>query len=216
MNRQEIKEEAKKRIAGNKWNILWPALLFGFVVGLVESIFMPKINIDVNNIKNIKEIFDAVPTSYFIISIVTTLLTYVFTAGYVKYVLSFVRTGKFDTKTILETIKKRWLQILVANIVGGLIIALASILFVIPGIIMSLAYAFMVYVVVDSDKSGIESLKASRAMMKGYKSDYFVFVLSFIGWILLVPFTLGILLIWLVPYMMVAATIYYEKLKAKK
>ena len=216
MNRQEIKEEAKKRISGNKWNILWPALLFGFVIGLVETIFMPKINIDVNSIKSIKEIFDAVPTSYFIISIVTTLLTYVFTAGYVKYVLSFVRTGKFDTKTILETIKKRWLQILVANIVGGLIIALASILFVIPGIIMSLAYAFMVYVVVDSDKSGIESLKASRAMMKGYKGDYFVFILSFIGWILLVPFTLGILLIWLVPYIMVANTIYYEKLKAKK
>ena len=34
-----------------------------------------------------------------------------------------------------------------------------------------------------------------------------------IGWILLVPFTLGILLIWLTPYMVIADALYYDKLK---
>ena len=52
--------------------------------------------------------------------------------------------------------------------------------------------------------------------MKGYKGDYFVFLLSFIGWFLLVPFTLGIILIWLLPYILVAQIIYYEKLSELK
>lgn len=56
-------------------------------------------------------------------------------------------------------------------------------------------------------------LKKSWSMMKGYKWNYLVFTLSFLGWILLSPFTLFILLIWLVPYMEVAIILYYEKLK---
>ena len=79
---------------------------------------------------------------------------------------------------------------------------------------MSIAYTFVTYLVIDTDVSGSDSLKAGREMMKGYKWDYFVFGLSFIGWILLTPFTLGILLIWLVPYVVIAKAIYYDKLKA--
>ena len=52
--------------------------------------------------------------------------------------------------------------------------------------------------------------------MKGYKADYFVFMLSFLGWILLGVLTLGILYIWLYPYMETAKILYYEKLKEIK
>ena len=71
------------------------------------------------------------------------------------------------------------------------------------------------YLVVDTNLSGADTLKKSREMMKGYKWDYFVFGLSFIGWILLVPVTLGLIAIWLVPYMVVAEAIYYDRLKDK-
>ena len=81
---------------------------------------------------------------------------------------------------------------------------------------MTLAYAFVDYLVVDTDVTGNDALRESREMMKGYKWNYFVFGLSFLGWILLVPFTLGILLIWLYPYMTVATAIYYERLKGTK
>ena len=52
--------------------------------------------------------------------------------------------------------------------------------------------------------------------MKGYKADLFVFVLSFFGWFLLSMLTLGILLIWIIPYYQTAITIYYEKLRQIK
>ena len=71
-------------------------------------------------------------------------------------------------------------------------------------------------IVIDTDLGPVESIKKSWEMMKGYKWNYFVFILSFLGWILLTPFTLGLLFIWLIPYMTVAEIIYYERLKEKK
>ena len=71
-------------------------------------------------------------------------------------------------------------------------------------------------IVIDTDLGQVESIKKSWEMMKGYKWNYFVFILSFLGWILLTPFTLGLLFIWLIPYITVAEIIYYERLKGKK
>ena len=88
-------------------------------------------------------------------------------------------------------------------------------LLVIPGIIAALALTMVTFIVIDSDTAGNDAIKASWDMMKGYKWDYFVFILSFLGWIILVPFTLGILAIWLIPYMQISSVLYYEKLKEK-
>ena len=214
MNRKEIKESAKAKIQGNKWNLIWPILVISVIGSIVSRIFGGTVNIDLNNLESLSSI-NISPIQYgggLISSLVTGLLS----AGYIKYVLGFVRTGKFDTNTIIETIKKKWGNILIANILVSIIVGLCYCLFIIPGIIMTLAYAFVDYLVVDTDVTGNDALKESREMMKGYKWNYFVFGLSFLGWILLVPFTLGILLIWLYPYMTVATAIYYERLKGTK
>ena len=49
--------------------------------------------------------------------------------------------------------------------------------------------------------------------MKGYKMDYFVLILSFLGWALLMLFTLGIGYFWLIPYMQVTMCNFYNNLK---
>ena len=46
--------------------------------------------------------------------------------------------------------------------------------------------------------------------------DLFIFGLSFIGWTILASLTLGLLYIWLMPYMIVATTLLYEELKKKQ
>ncbi len=211
MNRVEIKNEAKAKIKNNLWNIIWPVLVIGVLESVLSSIFGGRINIDFNNLENFK-----VPTSYIAASTITSIIAGIVNAGYIKYIINFVRTGNFDTSVILNTVKEKWLNILIADILVAIIVAVCSVFLVIPGIIMGLAYSFVTYLVVDTDVSGSDSLKKSREMMKGYKMDYFVFELSFLGWIILVPFTLGILLIWLYPYMTVATAIYYDKLKSLK
>lgn len=211
MDRKEIKELAKSKIKGNKWNIIWPILVISVIESILNSLFGGKIEMDFTNLESIS--FVNISPRYYIGSIVVTLIVGIITAGYIKYILNFVRNGKFEFNDIIDTVKEKWLNIFIAEILATIIIGLCSILFVIPGIIMAIAYTFVTYLVIDTDVSGSDSLKMSREMMKGYKWNYFVFGLSFIGWILLIPFTLGLILIWLYPYMAVANTIYYDKLK---
>lgn len=217
MNRVEIKEAAKAKIKGNKWNIWWPVLVIGFITGIIESLFGVNntTNFDFNSLTQLSAnmTIKLTPTQA-IGTTLATLISVILMACYLKYIINFVRTGKFNSDDILETLKEKWLNILVAAVLVSIIVGLCSLLFVIPGIIMALAYTVVMYLVVDTDIKGSDALKKSREMMKGHKWEYFVFQLSFIGWMLLVPLTLGLILIWLIPYMTTAQAMYYDKLKS--
>lgn len=215
MNRVEIKELAKSKIKGNKWNIIWPMLIITVVTSIISSVMGVGTSVDLNNVNTLSTTTDF-SSSNFIISLLISLLSSIVSAGYIKYILNFVRTGNFNTRDIFDTIKEKWLNIIIAFVLMTLIVGLCMLFFVVPGIIMALAYTFAFYIIIDSDTKGNDALKASREMMNGYKWNYFVFELSFIGWILLIPFTFGLILIWLCPYVTVANTLYYEKLKDLK
>ena len=53
-------------------------------------------------------------------------------------------------------------------------------------------------------------------MMNGYKFDYFIFQLSFIGWQILCAITFGIAYIYVIPYFTFANIVYYEKIERTK
>ena len=214
MNRVEIKELAKQKIKGNIWNLLWPLLVIGILESIVSSIFggsnTALVNIDVSNL-DFNAIADATKVSpvNFIINIVFSVLN----IAYIKYALNFVRTGKFEFNDIINCLKEKWLNILLVSVISSILMGIGFALFIIPGVILALGLSMASVIVVDSDLSAIDALKKSWNMMKGYKWNYFVFILSFLGWILLSPLTFFLLLIWLVPYMTVAELLYYEKLK---
>ena len=77
-----------------------------------------------------------------------------------------------------------------------------SLLFVIPGIVKSLEYAAIPYLLAeDPGMTQEEAFARSRELMDGHKLDYFVLGLSFIGWFLLGVLTFGILnIFWTNPY----------------
>ena len=210
MNRVEIKTEAKEKIKDwdVKWNIIWPLLVISAITFFVGSlnIFGGSITINING--GLTK-FSSAESG--VVAIIGSFLS----AGYIKYLLNFVRTGKFDTNTIVNTIKKKWVDIFIAVVLVNIIVFIFALFLVVPGIIMGLAYTFAIYLVIDKNVAGSDSLKKSREMMNGYKWDYFVFCLSFIGWIILIPFTLGIICVWLVPYINVASVLYYDKLQKK-
>lgn len=212
MDRKEIKELAKSKIKGNLWDILWPLIVILVLESVVSRIFgVETINININDLSTLTDL--NVSPSYYLGNGLVAIIFGVINAGYLKYILNFVRTSKFEVNDIIDTIKEKWVNILISVILVSVIVAFASLLLVVPGIILGLAYSFAVYLVIDTDVAGNDSLKMSREMMKGYKWDYFVFNLSFLGWVLLSPFTLFLLFIWLGPYITVANAIYYDKLK---
>lgn len=210
MDRKEIKEQAKCKIKGNLWKLLWPLLAISLISAVLSKIIAPNYNMTTQLDKTIS----LTPTQSILLLIVT-LITGIAAIAYQKYAINFTRTGKCDFKDIVDCLKEKWVNILVIEILVGLLVTIGAICLIVPGIILAFAYAMTSFLIVDTDLSPIDAMKKSRDMMKGYKIDYFVFALSFVGWVLLIIPTIGIITIWLIPYMMVAETLYYDKLKVK-
>ncbi len=212
MNRKEIKAKAKEFGFNNKWNFWKGTLLvagitfaIGFVLGLFAGIF---------------NISDESPL-YYVISTLLDLFLLPLSVGLVQYYIKLVRGEEVDLKeALLSKYKKEYIwKIIGAIIVSNVIIALFSLLLVIPGIIYALKYAMLTYILAESTPEELDSespLKKSNELMEGYKWDYFVFQLSFIGWMILSALTFGILYIWVLPYMITAEIMYYDELKKLK
>ena len=60
------------------------------------------------------------------------------------------------------------------------------------------------------DKTVRESIGDSIDMMKGHRFEYLVFHLSFIGWVLLIPLTIGFVLLWAIPYICLANALFFQ------
>ena len=99
----------------------------------------------------------------------------------------------------------------------GIKLLLWTLLLIVPGIIMSFAYAMTPYILEEHPEiSAWEASNRSRDMMKGHKLRLFWLQLSFIGWILLCSLTLGIGFLWLGPYMDASVAAFYNDLKAQQ
>ncbi|MBQ6486470.1 DUF975 family protein [Candidatus Saccharibacteria bacterium] len=89
-----------------------------------------------------------------------------------------------------------------------------SLLFWIPGIIKSIAYSQMFYLMAEDKKlDAAEAQKKSMEIMEGHKMEYFVLQLSFILWYLLVGITFGLAYIYVGPYTETAKAEFHRRLK---
>ena len=222
MDRVAIKNKAKEMIKGNKWYLWKPMVIVGliafaiaFVGGFVDALLgLMK--------EETKEIFGmkvTVTTTGPFTSVLSFLASFIeasFTVWYCKYLLDFTHGIKteFKLSNFIEFFKKHWLICFVTSLLVGLNIAIGTILLIVPGIMAT--YGLMLYafnVAEEPDLGAKDLLKKAWALTKGHKMELFVLVLSFIGWEIVAGLTLGILYIWLMPYMMVTITLAYEALK---
>lgn len=98
-------------------------------------------------------------------------------------------------------------------IISGLVL----IAVMIPMIQIPYKYSMTMYILHDQpDLSASQALQASADLMNGYKWKLFCLQLSFIGWQLLVIFTLLIGYLWLSPYMMLSNAHFYELVCAEQ
>jgi len=94
-------------------------------------------------------------------------------------------------------------------------VILRMLLLVIPGIIESIALSQTFYILNDDDTiNPAEAIELSRKMMDGHKLRYFYLGCRFIGWILLGLITLGIGLLYVIPWMHTTFAKFYDDLKA--
>lgn len=200
MNRVEIKNYAKEKLSGNLgsiWKILIIALGISLATGLVCGILFSSIDAD------------------FLDSIIAILMVPL-GIGTTAFFVSLIESTNFEAKDLFKYYHD-FVKIIAVTFLMGLVVALGYICFIIPGIVLILSYSLVPIILIKKPELGIvETLKYSREKMKGHKLDTFVLGLSFIGWAILGTLTLGILYIWLFPYMQLTFTKFYLNILEEK
>lgn len=152
-------------------------------------------------------------TCYGLGSILYIVLASPFILGLHMCLLKLIRGQALRTSDILNGIGNMGKSI-VLNFGNTLLVALWSLLLIIPGYIKQLSYSMSFYILADNpDMTSSEAREESIRLMQGNKMRLFKLHLSFIGWGLLSLLTFGILFVWVTPYINVAITHFYEELK---
>lgn len=203
INRKALKDVAKEKLNGNMWNI-WKPLL------IMSGIFL---------FFNLLIMFLVPKLSYFgpIISLLFSFTVCPLFVGYILYILKLIRGENFSLNDLFDFYDKRIFSIIGISLLVFLFTFLWSLLLVIPAIIAIYSYIMVSYVFADgTTNNALDTIKESKRLMQGYKWDYFVFLISFIGWIMIKSITFGIAGIYTIPYMTVSNAMYYDELKKIK
>lgn len=150
-----------------------------------------------------------------LVSIAWYVLGSVIQLGYARFNLDL--TGGADAR--LESLFDyfRWFKTaFCARFLTGLLIFLWSLLLIIPGIVATYTYAMVPYILAeDPEMTASDAIAASKRMMEGNRWRLFCLEFSFIGWILLSAFTLGIGNLFLTPYRAAAKAAFYRDLRGQ-
>lgn len=190
MNRATLKSAARRQIKGNIGILFVISLLSGLITGALSAI--PLVG-----------------------TIAGMLLGAAFALAVINIYLGLTQGRKPEVADLFSEMSNI-LPAFCTQFLVGLFTFLWSLLLIVPGIIKACAYSQAMYILAENPGiSPMEAINRSKEMMQGHKMEYFLLVLSFFGWALLAPFTLGILYIWLLPYMQATMANYYRSLKGE-
>lgn len=145
------------------------------------------------------------------LSILVSLFMTVLYGGFYLYCMGIRQGREMPASTLVDGLSLAG-KLIWCSILSSIKIFLWSLLFFFPGIIAAYRYRFATYnLLVDPSLSASEAIRLSCEQTRGMKWDLFVLDLSFIGWSILASLTLGLLNIWLLPYMTLCDLAYFEE-----
>lgn len=108
-----------------------------------------------------------------------------------------------------------YLRILGASLLTGILVAIGTVMFLVPGVVLALGLSMLPFIQRDRPElSPVAAMRQSWRMMDGHRWELFLLGLSFLGWLLLGLLSLGVGMLFVVPYANTAAAHFYEKLRA--
>lgn len=212
---QELKNSALAALKGNWAPAVLGAIFFTFATCLITSpsyiTNMAAFGMPLFDSINPK-LLKVLSNSSFLLNF---FLLYPLTLGYSVAHKDLLQNG--DAAITRNTVRLAFSDY-VRNAVSILLVyvytALWTLLFIVPGIVKGLAYSLTPFIVKDNPElSPNAAINLSMKMMKGHKFDLFYLYLSFIGWIFLAILTLGIGLLWVIPYMQTSMAAFYLDVK---
>lgn len=132
--------------------------------------------------------------------------------GYSKYMLELSRGKNPSVETVFKGFDNA-LNALLLGLLNGIFVFLWSLLFFIPGLIMSYAYSMSFYLMADDPSlTPTQARTKSIELMRGNKWRLFCLGMSFFGWALLILITFGLAAIFVAPYEQLATAEFYRSL----
>ncbi len=205
-DRITYKKAARKQLKG-RWGL--PILLLVISCVITSMIAMPGSVLD-----DAAFLTGAEYMAYSTLSLISLCVQGILTLAisYV-YLRMMHTTEKLPFDTFLTGLE-RWLSGALGILWYTLWVFLWSLLFIIPGIIKSISYSQMFFILAENPKIGVRrAMQISKVITQGHKADLFVMGLSFLGWAILCLITFGIGFLWLLPYMQMSYANAYAALK---
>lgn len=132
------------------------------------------------------------------------------------FCLGFTQNGKPSIKEAFFSLQgiNRTAKATLVRLIFIIKVVLCFLLFVVPGIICAYRNRFAIHIAADRpDLSVSRCFTISKQLMRGHCFQLLVSDLSFVGWYILAPFTLGLLYIWLLPYRNTVNNLIYLRLR---
>ena len=199
MENNQIMKEAQESLKG-KWGISIAACLIVTIITILVS-YLGGYLINEEWGGNILSLFIVPPVG----------------VGIALFFLNIYDGSKLEIKTIFNPFKEVWFNSVLAYFMMIVIIVLGSILFIIPGIIASLMFSQVLYILAEDNKiDPFNALVKSKKMMEGNKWKLFKIILRILLLAIVCILTLGIGFIWLVPYQNAVYAKFYNVIKEGK
>lgn len=219
MNNSEHRSRARAALSGH-WGT---AILVSFLAGLLGSTssqyarFTGKININFPEFMPIvMPIMEGFTITVSLFGLVSMILGGVIQMGSARFHLNLIDRKEAELSDLFSQFS-HFGSGLVMYLLSSLFVLLWTTLLIIPGIIAAYSYSMAPYILLeDPNCGGYEAIQRSKQLMNGHKLELFLLDLSFIGWIILSVFTLGIGMLWVPPYMYTARASFYRQLTAPR
>ncbi|MBM6818843.1 MAG: DUF975 family protein [Clostridium sp.] len=196
MDTAELKSRAKEQLRG-KWAIAVGTVLVANIILEVDVGYKVASKLGIEGLS-------------YSLDLIALLLGGVISVGLCRFLLDMAtkrREPRFDT---LFSSFNIYLKTLGLNILITLAVLAGTLLFIVPGIIVSLMFSQAFYILSeDPSKSITQCINESVNLMSGHKWELFYLNLTFIGWWLLSLVTLGIAALWVAPYQKLTEANFY-------
>lgn len=199
--RKKYKSFAKTQLSG-RWKIPILMTLLIFIVSAIFSVPDVIQMLRSNALEAAGEINTAASSTSLVTSIVSMIASAILEVASICVYIKMSRSPEPVTFSDFIEGFNNWARATLGVLWQCLWTFLWMLLFIIPGIIKSIAYSQMFYIIAEyKEVSVTKAMRISIEITKGHKWDLFVLSLSFLGWAILSALTLGILNFWLFPYM---------------
>lgn len=212
-----IRAQARENLRDNWGQSIGAALVAALLGGSVTAVSSGfNINLDAQTLQampdSVAAIFTVLLSAAGIWGLVQFIIGGTIQLGYTVYLMKQYHRQETRLNDLFSQFF-RFGQGFAQKFLCGLYTFLWALLFIIPGIIKSYSYAMTPFILADHPElTANEAITRSRVLMDGHKFELFVLELSFIGWELLSILTLGIGLLWLIPYMSAARAAFYREI----